>query len=300
MAGKILPTAFICIFFAALSPARADVEIHFEKPNFQDTLSIQIVEGELCKDSILLFSAQSDAMLESYQWTASTGQTGDQPLFVAVFTNPGVYTVELEAFDEEGNALRDTLELAIEDCGADPCDDVPEVLIEVQGDTCVDSTLVLSIQTEAALLTYQWINEGQVFSEDSTASIAFAMEAFESVFFLGTDADGCIYSATAELDIKACLPDDCELLFPGAFTPNGDGRNDRFRALFNCRPPDFHLRVFNRWGQLVYETRQPDDGWDGSFNERPTPSDVFAWTARYRFSIESEWRTESGEVTLLR
>jgi gliding motility-associated-like protein len=72
-------------------------------------------------------------------------------------------------------------------------------------------------------------------------------------------ANGC--DSIRILNISAC-----ELFFPNAFTPNGDGKNDLFKALNAVNLKDFHLVIYNRWGQLVFETRDPNQGWDGFIN----------------------------------
>jgi hypothetical protein len=60
-----------------------------------------------------------------------------------------------------------------------------------------------------------------------------------------------------------------------------------------------YFRVFNRWGQLVYETNVQGDGWDGIFNGVPQATDVFTWTAE---GVGSDGRTynKQGTSVLLR
>jgi gliding motility-associated-like protein len=64
---------------------------------------------------------------------------------------------------------------------------------------------------------------------------------------------------------------------PNAFTPNGDGLNDIFRPTpVGIRSTDY-FRVFNRFGQLMFETRQWMQGWDGTFNGKPATSGTYVW-----------------------
>jgi gliding motility-associated-like protein len=73
---------------------------------------------------------------------------------------------------------------------------------------------------------------------------------------------------------------DCYIDIPNAFTPNGDGVNDYFfpRQLLSRNVTAFHMQIFNRWGQVVFETRSKDGrGWDGRFNGTMQPTGVFIY-----------------------
>lgn len=74
---------------------------------------------------------------------------------------------------------------------------------------------------------------------------------------------------------------DYHVYVPNAFTPNDDGRNDRFRAHFFLPPSNFSLRIFSRDGLEVYASNDPDDGWDGSFDNIRQPAGGYVWYVRY-------------------
>lgn len=56
------------------------------------------------------------------------------------------------------------------------------------------------------------------------------------------------------------------LVFPNAFSPNGDGINDKYQAKEYENIKEFHAYIFNRWGQKLYEWTDPAEGWDGTYN----------------------------------
>ncbi len=64
---------------------------------------------------------------------------------------------------------------------------------------------------------------------------------------------------------------------PNAFTPNGDGRNDRFRFLPVGMRTIHYFRIYNRYGQLVYNSTDPQVGWDGRVNGKMQPSGAYVW-----------------------
>ncbi|MHB1921220.1 MAG: DUF7948 domain-containing protein [Chitinophagaceae bacterium] len=85
---------------------------------------------------------------------------------------------------------------------------------------------------------------------------------------------------------------------PNAFSPNGDGINDVF-LVKGFGISEFDLQIFNRWGQLVFESRDPNRGWDGRFRGVMQPMDVYGYALRIGFS-DGTRATKSGSITLLR
>jgi gliding motility-associated-like protein len=64
---------------------------------------------------------------------------------------------------------------------------------------------------------------------------------------------------------------------PNAFTPNGDGKNDIFKPTYIGITSLKYFRVFNRNGQLVFETNQQVKGWDGNIHGDPSPEGTYVW-----------------------
>ncbi|HEY2721539.1 MAG TPA: gliding motility-associated C-terminal domain-containing protein, partial [Chitinophagaceae bacterium] len=67
------------------------------------------------------------------------------------------------------------------------------------------------------------------------------------------------------------------LVVPNAWSPNGDGHNDKLYPLTIYMKDLKYFRVFNRWGQLMFETHTLGQGWDGTFNGVPQVMDVYTW-----------------------
>ncbi|MEO8733862.1 MAG: gliding motility-associated C-terminal domain-containing protein, partial [Flavobacteriales bacterium] len=70
------------------------------------------------------------------------------------------------------------------------------------------------------------------------------------------------------------------LYMPTAFTPDGDGINDIF-GVVGTNIQSFHMRIFDRWGNQVFETEDPTKGWDGTINGHKPVTGVY--TYMYRF-----------------
>lgn len=109
-------------------------------------------------------------------------------------------------------------------------------------------------------------------------------------------------NCTFQQDTALLRVDATEEQFPNAFTPNGDGDNDRFLPVLYCPVSSYLFRVFNRWGEMMFETSTPTQGWDGTFNGLDAASDVYAWVIEYQSSQEgtSGVIQKKGSVALLR
>jgi gliding motility-associated-like protein len=95
---------------------------------------------------------------------------------------------------------------------------------------------------------------------------------------------------------------DCYLDVPNAFTPNDDGINDYFlpRPLLGKGLSTFTMNIYNRWGQLLFETNQTEGrGWDGKFNGISQPEGVYVYTIDVTFK-DGQKEKHQGNVTLLK
>jgi gliding motility-associated-like protein len=108
-----------------------------------------------------------------------------------------------------------------------------------------------------------------------------------------TNEIGC-YS---DVDVK--VPSTCYVAdIPNAFSPNGDGRNDVLYVRGE-NIDDMVLRIYNRWGQVVFETRDATKGWDGTYNGDAAPVETYAYTLSVMFPNGQVFQKQ-GNITLLR
>ena len=83
-----------------------------------------------------------------------------------------------------------------------------------------------------------------------------------------------------------------------AFSPNGDGTNDKV-CVRGYAIGKMVFRIYNRWGQLVYQTTDRNQGWDGKYKGVLQPMDAYAYTLEVEFTDGSK-ATKKGDITLLR
>jgi gliding motility-associated-like protein len=137
-------------------------------------------------------------------------------------------------------------------------------------------------------LNYQWSNG----STQTSISVSNAGQ-----YTLVVQAqNGCYGGDTINVLPKTC-PNG--VFIPSAFTPNNDGRNDLFKALVYGKAVSFQLRVYNRWGVLVFMSVDPARGWNGKVKGDDTDSAVFVWTCSYQLEGGQPVFTK-GTVMLVR
>jgi len=117
-----------------------------------------------------------------------------------------------------------------------------------------------------------------------------------------TRDNGCITVDTVLIKITVDIPivvPKSDLFVPKAWTPNNDGHNDKlFPLTVNIRELKY-FRIFNRWGQLVFETNAIGQGWDGIFQGKPAVMDVYTWTVE-AIGVDGKYIKKAGNSVLIR
>ena len=111
-----------------------------------------------------------------------------------------------------------------------------------------------------------------------------------------TTTSDCVGKDTIIVRSKKCLKG---FFLPTAFSPNGDGKNDVLRPYVGGRILHYQLAIFNRWGQLVFRSSDPLQGWDGKYREAVQTSEVFVWTCSYQL-VGQAAKYEKGNVVVIR
>ena len=96
-----------------------------------------------------------------------------------------------------------------------------------------------------------------------------------------TSSSGCTITDTLLVRVPAQLPPvgKSDILVPKAWSPNGDGHNDKLITFTVNLKELRYFRIFNRWGQLVFETNIIGQGWDGMFKGQLQGIDTYQWIA---------------------
>jgi gliding motility-associated-like protein len=90
----------------------------------------------------------------------------------------------------------------------------------------------------------------------------------------------------------------CELFMPNAFTPNGDGRNETYKPSINCIVSDYRFTIFDRWGKMIFETTNQNQGWDDSIGGMEPKEDTYAYELYWTYPNQ-EPMYKKGRVSLI-
>jgi gliding motility-associated-like protein len=219
----------------------------------------------LCPGTQLVLDAQNAGA--NYNW--STGATAQS---IAV-TDAGTYAVTITSQN---------------------CNGADTINISIAQNIDFDETVSLCGSPGGILLdagnpgaTYLW-STGQT---TQTISIQQA-----GTYWVSINAAPCILSDTIQVTGSI---GEANVYIPNSFTPNGDGLNDRFSGIGEDFT-SFHLVIFNRWGELIFETRD-QSGWDGNYVGQRTESEVYVYLLSYTSTCTGGKVVERrGAVTLIR
>lgn len=177
--------------------------------------------------------------------------------------------------------------------GNEGCDTIRTTIVEVaesvwpflQPDTslCASETVVLV----SSLTNTIW--NGNIASQTLIVTESGIYTA------VATDANGC--PARDSVLVSTCCAE-AGIFVPNVFSPNGDGHNEEFRAFHNDICIEFTLSVYDRWGELIWRSFDPEAVWDGKFRGKSAPAGVYVWVLEIREGRKTDLK--KGNVTLLR
>jgi gliding motility-associated-like protein len=166
---------------------------------------------------------------------------------------------------------------------------------------CPEDPVIVTNISSGVIDAWQW-NFGNVASSrlKDPAPQYFPQNNIQSYYTIKlkvvNNTLGCSDSISKQLRVL----NSCIIAVPTAFTPNNDGLNDFLYPLNAMKARDLEFKVFNRWGQLVFSTRNSHEKWDGKVNGMTQPTGVFVWYLKYTHSVTGQKVFQKGTTMLIR
>jgi len=222
-------------------------------------------DGEICPDQAVNFDAGSGA--ESYLWS-----TGDTTQAITV-TASGTYIVEAV----KGNCVsRDTI-----------------TLYALTFDPAPDTNLVCP----GALTLHAGNGNSFLWSTGATTESITVLE--ETTVWYEKWVGYCLVKDTIVVQHRYRSPD---VYIPNTFTPNNDGLNEAFHIV-GADKEDYELMIFNRWGEMLFYSNSPSEGWNGRYmdSQQIVPQGTYVWKVHYVNYCQDPYdQTRIGHINVIR
>lgn len=156
---------------------------------------------------------------------------------------------------------------------------------------CEEDDFVLRVDQRADFIEWQDGSNGSTFTVNAAG-----------VYSVYVEDGACEFSDTIRIDTRSCFR--FKVYAPTAFSPNGDEINDEFLIGIppNMEILSYEMKIFDRWGELLYTTEDINQGWNGQVNGREIDTGVYIYSIRihYRDDYKEDEKIYSGDVLLIK
>jgi gliding motility-associated-like protein len=160
-------------------------------------------------------------------------------------------------------------------------------------------TVTISLMTNVPYTSVNW----DPYIPGSTNTLIASFVPTETTQYAVTVKYGqtCFFTDSFQI---AVIPDTSnKIIIPNTFTPNGDGINDNFKLITYPAVNTFHIWIYDRWGNKVYESTDVDFNWNGQdqyAGDKPLDTGVYAYVVQYQTYGSGEKQTVGGNISLVR
>jgi trimeric autotransporter adhesin len=247
-----------------------------------------------CAPLDVTLTDQSTPVSSAVTWTFGDGTPNSNQLGSVdhTFTSPGCYDITLST---TSNGCSNTATLQNYICVLPKAE--ASFYVDDATQTISDPTFTF-INTSVNATTYSWeFGDGTGSTLIHPSHTYPALPGNYTVVLYADNAGGCIDSAKINVSIKD------ELIFhvPNAFTPDGDEFNNTFKPVFysGYDPYSYTLTMYDRWGEILFESHDVELGWDGTYNNELAKEGIYTWTIKFKDIDNDKKMVYSGHVSLI-
>lgn len=153
--------------------------------------------------------------------------------------------------------------------------------------------------TQESYSSVLWdFGDGATSTNENPTHVYPTNPASYGVAFYFTDLQGCQDTVYYTMIIKESLT----MYVPNAFTPDGDEYNNTFKPVLSTAfdPQNYTFKIYNRWGELVFESHDSTIGWDGTYHDYYAPNGIYTWTIVGKSKTTDLKISQTGHVNLMR
>ena len=237
----------------------------------------------------------------TYLWDFGDGGTSTQFEPSYTYFNPGVYTVTLTVFGDGGQDIE--IQQSIINVYQ-----LPSAFFTVNPTTVfIPNEAIVLFNLSVFASTYLWdFGDGNSSTEEFPEHF-YTQEGVYDIMLIASTPNNCIDTFILSSAVEA--KEDGDISFPNAFTPNknggngglfahGDTDNDVFHPIV-IGAEEYELNIFNKWGELLFVSKDVNLGWDGYYRNQLSKQDVYIYKVQVKY-IDGRSESFVGDITLLR
>ena len=263
-------------------------------------MTSNVVSG--CEPTLVTFTNLSAGQLSQTIWTFSDGTTivangSDDVSYL--FDTPGIYDVSMEITTLAG-CVNDTTYTSYIEIFANPNANYTNVPIPA---TIYDTEVSFTDFSSNDVVSWLWnfgpgVSPGSSTQQNPTVYYPEGEPGDYPVMLYVTNANGCVDSIAGIVSVI----NDVVLYAPNIFTPDGDEYNEGWRVFITgIDIYDFHLVMFNRWGEIIWESFNSEAVWSGSYGDGGLVQDgTYIWVIQAKDSYNDKKYEFRGHVTVLK
>ena len=291
--SPIATTSYSVVYTLNNCPSLADTTIVVVNPLPIVSFTADTLIG--CAPLTVNFTGTSNGDPNTCSWTLSNGQTltGCNPSYT--FNQPGCYDV---TFSSSLNGCSSSLSASQYIC----IENNPLALFTANPNLInPDNSTVNFFNLSSGATSYLWnFGDGEQSMEVSPSHLFQVNGGDYSVTLLATSPLGC----TSEYTLSIIYEEDLIFYVPNSFTPDGDQFNQVFVPIFSSGIDEYsyHLSIFDRWGEIIFESFDLNVGWDGTYTAKQgmVQDGMYIWKIDFKLKKNDDHRAVTGHVSILK
>lgn len=226
----------------------------------------------------------------SYSWSFDDGFTDNNPNPAHIYASSGNYNPTLTVTDNNNCSNSITAQVIV---NANP---IALFSTDPNPTSMLNPTVNFTDLSTSNIQSWLWDFSGLGSSNSQNTSYSFPSSGEYIVTLFISDINGC----TDTTNVVVVVNSEFNIYIPNAFTPDGNSRNDVFipKSSTNINEEGYSFSIYNRWGELMFESSSSEIGWNGTFKGELVSSGVYVWRLSFK-NFDNTIYKRVGHVTLI-
>jgi gliding motility-associated-like protein len=251
-------------------------------------------------DTLNMVNFDYDDPIDSVMVTFGNGEEGivyGNDSIHYIYTEAGIYTIDVTVTSELGCVTTATFP-GIANIIANP---VADFTMSANPTTIFETVVKMQDKSSPNVINWTWSSLGSNPNNSTYQNPTFhfpegVVGSYQIQLIVETP-EGCVDTVERILTVNS----DIIFYAPNAFTPDGDEFNQTWKFYVSGIDEfNFELLIFNRWGEIVWETHDVNSGWDGTYNGQIIKEGTYSWVARVKDTYSDSKKTFNGAINLIR